>query len=236
MSFVKKFLKNIIYGEKASSEKYVKFLRNKGVSIGKNVRFYAPAHTVIDVQTPFILSIGNNVCITHGVVILTHDYAWSVIKRKTGCVLGAQSPVVIGNNVFIGMNAVITRGVTVGDNVIIGAGSVVTKDCEADSVYAGNPAKRIMSLEDYTKKREAVQFEEAKALALAYRDRFGEDPPKEVFREYFMLFSSAEAVESCREYKNQLECCGNYDESIVYMRGRTPIFDSFEDFLRTCYK
>lgn len=236
MSFVKKFLKNIIYGEKASSEKYVKFLRNKGVSIGENVRFYAPAHTVIDVQNPFILSIGNNVCITQGVVIVTHDYAWSVVKRKNGCVLGAQSPVVIGNNVFIGMNAVITRGVIVGDNVIIGAGSVVTKDCEADSVYAGNPAKRIMSLEDYAKKREAAQFEEAKALAIAYRNRFGKEPFKEVFREYFMLFSSAEAVESCKEYKNQLECCGNYEESIFYMRGRTPMFDNFELFLKACYK
>ena len=52
-------------------------------------------------------------------------------------------PVVIGNNVWIGMNCVIMRGVTVGDNVVIGANSVVTKDIPANTIAAGNPCKVI---------------------------------------------------------------------------------------------
>lgn len=52
---------------------------------------------------------------------------------------------VIGNDVWIGANATILRGVTVGDGAIIGAGSVVTKDVEPYSIVAGVPAKKLRS-------------------------------------------------------------------------------------------
>jgi len=147
---VKNFLRTILLRERASSESYIKYLRKLGVQIGKDVHFYAPDHTYVDITCPWLLTIGEHVRITHGVIILTHDYSWYVLKKHPdipGRILGAQSPVRIGNNVFIGMNTIITRGVTIGDNVIIGAGSIVTKDCESNSVYAGNPAKKIMTID-----------------------------------------------------------------------------------------
>jgi exopolysaccharide acyltransferase PssR len=49
----------------------------------------------------------------------------------------------IGENCFIGINAMILPGVRIGDQVIVGAGAVVTKDVPANSVVAGNPAKVI---------------------------------------------------------------------------------------------
>lgn len=107
---LKQFLRNIVLGEKASSERYVSYLRKQGVSVGEHVRFYSPMHTVVDLTCPCLLSIGNNVSITQGVIILTHDYSWSVRKQlpdSDGEILGGQSPVRIGNNVFIGMNAII---------------------------------------------------------------------------------------------------------------------------------
>ena len=52
-------------------------------------------------------------------------------------------PVNVGNNVWIGMNSIIMRGVTIGDNSIIGAGSIVTKDIPADVVAVGSPCKVI---------------------------------------------------------------------------------------------
>lgn len=57
-----------------------------------------------------------------------------------------SKPVSIGNNCWIGQNAVILKGVTVGDNCIIGANSVVTRNIEANSIVAGNPARIIKKL------------------------------------------------------------------------------------------
>jgi len=55
-------------------------------------------------------------------------------------------PIAIGDNVWIGRNALIFPGVSVGANSIISAGAVVTADVPADSVVAGNPARRISKL------------------------------------------------------------------------------------------
>jgi|GEM_PF-82360 len=53
------------------------------------------------------------------------------------------APVTIGQNVFLGSNATVLRGVHIGDNSVIGAASVVTKDVPANVVAAGNPCKVI---------------------------------------------------------------------------------------------
>lgn len=53
----------------------------------------------------------------------------------------SHSPVVIGENCWIGQNVRIQKGVTIGDNSIIAANSVVTKSVPANCIAAGNPAK-----------------------------------------------------------------------------------------------
>lgn len=57
-----------------------------------------------------------------------------------------SKPINIGNDVFIGANTIILKGVTIGDKSIIGAGSVVTKDIPRDEIWAGNPAKYIRKI------------------------------------------------------------------------------------------
>ena len=150
---VKSIMYKCMYGSKSSSKSYVNFLRKKGIEIGEGTIFYEPMTNFVDVQNPKIIRIGKNVRITRGVVILTHDYSWSVLASTYGEIWGGISSVIIENNVFIGVNSCILRGVHIGSNVIIGAGSVVTHDCESNFVYAGTPAKRIMSLDAFLEKK-----------------------------------------------------------------------------------
>ena len=56
------------------------------------------------------------------------------------------APVIIGDNVWIGMNAVILKGVTIGENSVVAAGSVVSRNVPPDTVVAGNPAVVVKQL------------------------------------------------------------------------------------------
>lgn len=88
--------------------------------------------------------IGSNCLISYRVSILDHDHKLdgsSQSPMKSGLTKGKS--IKIGNNCFIGSNAVITKGVALGKHCVVGANSVVTKSFPAGSVIAGNPAKRI---------------------------------------------------------------------------------------------
>ncbi|MGJ1436873.1 acyltransferase [Sphingobacterium siyangense] len=92
------------------------------------------------------VSIGNNILLGGGVTIVDTDFhSTSSADWHTDDDIRnmRSSPVNIGNNVFIGMDSIILKGVNIGDNVIVGAGSVVTKDIPANEIWAGNPAKYV---------------------------------------------------------------------------------------------
>jgi len=57
-----------------------------------------------------------------------------------------MAEIVVGNDVFIGANSIVLKGVTIGDRAIIGAGSVVTKSIPPDEIWAGNPARFIRKI------------------------------------------------------------------------------------------
>lgn len=61
--------------------------------------------------------------------------------------IAKTSPVKIGQDVWIGANVIVLKGVTIGDGAIIGAGSVVTKDVPSKYVFAGNPARLIRPID-----------------------------------------------------------------------------------------
>lgn len=99
------------------------------------------------------LEIGTNCDISCGVHIYSHDTAKRCIQNKKfnkdGSVnrdLIEKAPVKIGNNVFIGANSTILKGVTIGSNSIIGANSLVNKDIPANCLAAGVPVKVIKKL------------------------------------------------------------------------------------------
>ena len=230
---IKRLLKRLIFGYKADSDTYLAALRKMGMKIGDGVYLISsPRDCVIDEQNPYLITIGDNVQLTRGVLILTHDYSWSVVKGCYGEVLGHQAPVSIGNNVFIGMNAVILAGSTIGDNVIVGAGSIISGTIPPNVVVAGNPAKVLCTIDEYRVKRKSKQLSEAVDLYTSYLKRYGHEPEEVLFREYFWLFESA-LPELPSEF---VEVNGYVDPFLTEheFADWTPEFDGFEAFENYC--
>jgi len=92
------------------------------------------------------IEIGDFTMIGPNTIIVDHDGhpAWPISDRWTQ--LGPIAPVIIMDNVWIGMNCIILKGVTIGEGAIIAAGSIVISNVEANCIYAGNPAKKIKYL------------------------------------------------------------------------------------------
>lgn len=118
---------------------YVFYLSTAGVKIGANTMISLGAK--IDVRRGSI-SIGDNCLITSGSKILSHDGSMRLIDPSDD----GSGHVRIGNNVFIGVNAIILRNVTIGDNSVVAAGAVVTENVPAGSLVVGNPARVIKTL------------------------------------------------------------------------------------------
>jgi acetyltransferase-like isoleucine patch superfamily enzyme len=145
--FKKWFFKFLVYKSDAFNVHKV-FTKYLGVKIGNNSRF--TGKKISFGSEPYLISIGDNVTITPGVKFQTHDGGVALFRKEFPG-LNVYGKITIGNNVFIGEDAMVMYGVTIGDNVVIGARSVVTKDIPANSVAAGVPAKVIKSLDEYKK-------------------------------------------------------------------------------------
>lgn len=116
------------------------------IRVGKN--FFANYNCcILDVGK---VNIGDNCLMAPNVAIYTAGHPLHPESRNSAYEYGID--VTIGDNVWIGGNAVICPGVTIGDNCVIGAGSVVTKDIPAWSVAAGNPARVIRTITEEDKK------------------------------------------------------------------------------------
>ena len=143
------FIKRIIF-RTCSFEKRVQLLRKDGVKIWDNCKIYP---NVSFGSEPYLIEIGNYVRITEWVQFTTHD-GWIRVLRNTWELKNADKfgKVKVGNNVHIGMRAIVMPWVTIGDNVVIGAWSIVTKNIPSNSVAAGVPCKVIESIEEYYEK------------------------------------------------------------------------------------
>ncbi len=89
--------------------------------------------------------IGTDCLIAEHVTIRDQDHRFGpgLITAQAGF---TTAPVIIGNNVWIGAKATVTKGVTIGDNVVIGANSVVTRNIPSNSVAVGMPARVIRTI------------------------------------------------------------------------------------------
>jgi acetyltransferase-like isoleucine patch superfamily enzyme/ADP-heptose:LPS heptosyltransferase len=92
-----------------------------------------------------------------------------------------QAPVVIERGVMLGANVTVLPGSRIGEGTVIAAGAVVNGYCEPNSIYAGNPAKKIKALPiDYSPKRSNAlslpggQSPTQNAIILLYPDMLGD--------------------------------------------------------------
>ena len=90
--------------------------------------------------------IGNNVNLAQGITVTALNHNFEDPTRKIDEQGISTKPVVIGDDVWIGANAVILPGVTIGRHVVVAAGAVVTKDVPPHSLVAGVPAKLIKQI------------------------------------------------------------------------------------------
>lgn len=121
-----------------------------GVNFGKNCIF----RTKNFGSEPYLIKTGNNVATSSNVTFITHDGSLHVLRNLYDEYQKADlfKPIVIGDNVFIGLGATILPGTLIGNNVIVGANSIVKGELKSNSVYAGVPAQYICSIEEYKNK------------------------------------------------------------------------------------
>lgn len=153
----------------------VKYYTDVGVSMGKNVDIN---NSVSFGAEPYLVSIGDNVRVTGGVQFVTHDGGVWVIRNlyneyKDVDIFGR---ITVGNNVHIGMNAIVMPGVSIGNNCIIGTGAIVTKDIPDNSVAVGVPARVIETIDEYLEKN-MTRFLHTKLL-------YGEDKRAAILEAY----------------------------------------------------
>jgi len=134
---------NILFAN-LNHEKYAKFI---GVNMGKDVHIYGNPLNMFGTE-PWCIKLGNNVHITREVLFITHDGGTLLFRDKVPD-LEITKPIIIGNNVYIGVRSIIMPGVTIGNDCIIGAGAVVTKNVPDNSVVGGVPAKFIKNIDEY---------------------------------------------------------------------------------------
>lgn len=169
---IKMLLCNIHYGDNVKFNGVAIFFRapNTSILIGNNVSFTSSSYynfrginhpCILETEKKGIIKIGDNcgfsgVSITSDIGVFIGDNVLVGANAKISDRNGhsdkfpqfQSKKVVIGNNVWIGMNVVIMPGVTIGNNTIIGANSLVTKDIPDNVIAAGNPCRVIKKIEE----------------------------------------------------------------------------------------
>ncbi len=212
----------------ANSDRYVRYLADAGITIGKGNFFQSPGTACVDVTRPLLVEIGDNCTFLEHFTLLSHDAVRKVFRNVYHDFLASSGPVKIGNNVYFARNCTVLKGVTIGDNCIIGFGSLVTRDIPANSVAVGCPARVICSIEDYYEKRKRESLEEAFEYARIIYRKTGKRPTVEQMYEEFYLWMEGDCSDERLKFQPQLQLGPSYD---IWKREHKAPFRSFEEFV-----
>lgn len=129
----------------AENEYCIMQIRDSGITVGEGCRIYTPLRS----NEPSLIKIGNHVTISSGVAFVTHDNSILKVLDPATDVVGM---ITVGDHCFIGQNSILLLGVTLGERCVVGAGAVVTRSFPPHSVIAGNPARKICTVEEMAEK------------------------------------------------------------------------------------
>jgi len=121
--------------------KKIRVKRNADISMFIEIGNYSELGTNCIIQSNTI--IGDHVIMGPDVKIYTRNHIFTSLDVPIAEQGHTNEKVVIGNDVWVGANVVITPGVTIGDHAIVASGAVVTKDVPAYAIVGGVPAKVI---------------------------------------------------------------------------------------------
>lgn len=230
---LKNLILKIVRKQYYNSETYVKYLKSRGLKLGDNVVFYDPSKKPIDEQRIPFIKIGNSCRITEGVKILGHDYSYATLRPIYHEMLLKTDEVIIGNNVFIGINSIILMGTKIGDNSIIGAGSVVSGKFPSNVVIAGNPAKVICSIDEYYNKLKK-NFERN---AILYYKILSDNGKRNVNEEKMLWYNCLWDTEKKEDIFKNIKIDGDIKEEVIQdMLEIRPKYKSFKDFILSIEK
>ena len=105
-------------------------------------------HTRVGLHNTIIgpVTIGSHVNLAQGITVTALNHNFEESSKRIDEQGVTTKPVIIGNDIWIGANAVILPGVSIGDQSVVAAGAVVTKDVPPHSLVAGVPAKIIKKI------------------------------------------------------------------------------------------
>lgn len=223
---------SVLYPNTYSNKRLISYLRSKGAIIGANTRFISPRNCAIDPGRLDYIKIGDNCCLSVASII-AHDYSWYVFLEAFGDILpDSGGEIIIGNNCFIGYQALILKDTKIGDNVIIGARSVVKGDIPSNSVWAGVPARQICTLEELYNRKCKDRLKDAIARRDHIRKLKSRDPS--IHEMGFFAFLFLERTEYNYDmYLKNIEFNGkkNNDHIRTVFFGTHPSISSYEQFL-----
>ena len=168
---ISKRIKNLINSFKYRFYSPQKYARSIGVKVGSNCMIATRNWPT----EPYLITIGDNVQITHGVSIHTHGGGQAI--RAMHPDFDCFGKVDIKSWSYIGAYSQIMPGVTIGEGALVAAGSVVTKSVAPHTVVGGNPARFICTTNEYYERNKqydtatkGIGREEKKKVLLALPD------------------------------------------------------------------
>lgn len=161
----------------------VAYARYLGVRIGENAQILANPEIAFGSE-PWLITLGDNVDVTAEVRFINHEGGMWCARALNEKFKDKDLflPIVVGNNVMIGVGSIIMPGVKIGNNVIIGSHSIVTKDIPDESVVAGCPAKQISSMEKFMAGLESKELFPTKKMSQTEKKRYLEHVHPEWFK------------------------------------------------------